>query len=257
MPMGGAADVVVTDGFSGNLVLKGIEAAVLALGRQVRTELAEAAADSDAGAGEKVAELVAAAVRRAAARFRPEARGGAVVLGVDGVAVVGQAVVTGGGGRLHRDGGGRRPGRPRAATAGCPRATDHHPSAARRSQRAGAGMRPRSFRLLRGSRRTLPAQVPAGRASHPRLSEDAAFAVIRDAIVAVLEVPATDVARETRLVEDLHADSLALVEIVELVEERLAEDWPGLVPESFRLQDAGLEELQTVGDAVTYAVTSL
>jgi acyl carrier protein len=91
----------------------------------------------------------------------------------------------------------------------------------------------------------------------PTISEDEAFAVIRDAITAVLDVPATGVTRETRLSEDLQADSLALVEIVELVEERLAEGWPGLLPSSFRLEDAGLEELQTVGDAVTYVVTSL
>jgi glycerol-3-phosphate acyltransferase PlsX len=72
-------DVVVTDGFSGNLLLKGVEAAVLALGRQVRNELADA---SDSGP-------LLAAFSRAAARFRPEHRGGAILLGVDGVAVVG------------------------------------------------------------------------------------------------------------------------------------------------------------------------
>jgi acyl carrier protein len=97
-----------------------------------------------------------------------------------------------------------------------------------------------------------PTDVP-----RPTISEDEAFAVIRDAITAVLDVPATGVTRETRLSEDLQADSLALVEIVELVEERLAEGWPGLLPASFRLEDAGLEELRTVGDAVTYVVTSL
>jgi acyl carrier protein len=93
--------------------------------------------------------------------------------------------------------------------------------------------------------------------SRPAITEQNAFVVIRDAIASVLDVPADGVTRETRLTEDLHADSLALVEIVELVEERLAEGWPGLVPAAFRLEDAGLEELQTVGDAVTYVVTSL
>ena len=102
---------------------------------------------------------------------------------------------------------------------------------------------------------SVPADLVDG--SHPAISQDEAFAVIRDAISAVLDVQPADVTRETRLAEDLHADSLALVEIVELVEERLAEGWPGLVPASFRLEDAGLEELRTVGDAVTYVVTSL
>ncbi len=117
----------------------------------------------------------------------------------------------------------------------------------------------RASQLLRsfaGARSGRPAPA-AGAAPRPVIAEQDAFAVIRDAIGAVLDVAATDVTRETRLAEDLHADSLALVEIVELVEERLAEGWPGLVPASFRLEDAGLEDLQTVGDAVTYVMTSL
>ena len=110
-----------------------------------------------------------------------------------------------------------------------------------------------SLRRGRESGRAAPvAPVPPGRPG-----EAEALAVIREAIVAVLEVPAETISRSTRLSEDLHADSLALVEIVELVEERLAAGWPGLVPATFRLEDAGLEELDTVGDAVTYVVTSL
>jgi glycerol-3-phosphate acyltransferase PlsX len=83
VPLGGPVDVVVTDGFSGNLLLKGVEAAVLAVGRQVRDELAGDPAAADA------VPAALAAVTRAAARFRPERRGGAILLGVDGVSVVG------------------------------------------------------------------------------------------------------------------------------------------------------------------------
>ena len=82
VPLGGLVDVVVTDGFSGNLLLKGVEAAVLALGRQVREELADTAETVDSGP-------LLTALQRAASRFRPEQRGGAILLGVDGVAVVG------------------------------------------------------------------------------------------------------------------------------------------------------------------------
>jgi acyl carrier protein len=114
---------------------------------------------------------------------------------------------------------------------------------------------PQVLRHLAAGRQPARSRQPP--ATTGRLGEQDAFRVIRDAIVAVLEVPAAGVTVDTRLVEDLHADSLALVEIVELVEEKLAEEWPGLVPASFRLEDAGLEELRTVGDAVTYAVTSL
>jgi glycerol-3-phosphate acyltransferase PlsX len=79
VPLGGSVDVVVTDGFSGNLLLKGVEAAVLALSRQVRQELADA---PESGS-------LLTALQRAGSRFRPEQRGGAILLGVDGVAVVG------------------------------------------------------------------------------------------------------------------------------------------------------------------------
>jgi acyl carrier protein len=117
----------------------------------------------------------------------------------------------------------------------------------------------RASQLLRGlaGARAGRARPGADIGPRPAITPDQAFTVIRDAIAAVLEVPAADISRDTRLHEDLHADSLALVEIVELVEERLADGWPGLVPASFRLADAGLEALQTVGDAVTYVVTSL
>ena len=117
----------------------------------------------------------------------------------------------------------------------------------------------RASHLLRSLAGGRSSQSPADPTTTPRptITNDEAFVVIRDAITAVLDAPATGVTRETRLAEDLHADSLALVEIVEVVEERLAEGWPGLIPASFRLEDAGLEGLETVGDAVSYVVTSL
>ena len=59
--------------------------------------------------------------------------------------------------------------------------------------------------------------------------------------------------RETRFREDLEADSLALVEIVEIVEETLA---PRARP-GFHLEDEDLDGLATVGDAVDYAVARL
>jgi phosphate acyltransferase len=68
--LGGSADVVVTDGFTGNVLIKGIEAT------------ADALAHALAAAGDDEA-----CVRLAS--FRPEAQGGTVLLGVDGVVVVG------------------------------------------------------------------------------------------------------------------------------------------------------------------------
>ena len=76
--------------------------------------------------------------------------------------------------------------------------------------------------------------------------------VVRDAIHLVLEVDATSVGRETRLVDDLHADSLALVEIVEIIEQQITTTSPG-----FHIEDADLDDIATVGEAVDYVMARL
>lgn len=64
--------------------------------------------------------------------------------------------------------------------------------------------------------------------------------VLRAAVVRVLEVDPSSVSESTRLVEDLEADSLAIVEIVEVLEEELG----------IAVDDAQLDDLQTLGDAL-------
>ena len=82
------------------------------------------------------------------------------------------------------------------------------------------------------------------------LDPDEVLAVVVGAVVTVLEVDPTGVRRATRFREDLDADSLALVEIVEIVEEALA---PRARP-GFHLDDEDLDGLTTVGEAVDLAV---
>ncbi len=86
-----------------------------------------------------------------------------------------------------------------------------------------------------------------------RPTEAEVFEVIRDAVVTVLEVPADSITAQTAFQADLHADSLALVEVVEIVEETLA----GRVRPGFHIDDAALDTLVTVGDAVRYALAQL
>ena len=76
VPNGGRADVVVTDGFTGNVLLKGLEGAA--------TLLTEVMAEVLVDAPELVPGL-----RNAMAELTPERLGGAVLLGVKGVVVVG------------------------------------------------------------------------------------------------------------------------------------------------------------------------
>ncbi len=91
--------------------------------------------------------------------------------------------------------------------------------------------------------------VPAG----PGPTRDEVLAVVRSAVVTVLEVDPALVSRSSAFVADLGADSLALVEIVEIVEEAMTlHARPG-----FRIEDEDLDGLATVGQAVDYVVARL
>ena len=79
------------------------------------------------------------------------------------------------------------------------------------------------------------------------------LAIVQQACATVLELDPQTVTLQTRFVEDLRADSLALVEIVEIVEEALAP----LAPAGFHIDDEDLDGLTTVGEAVDLAVAQL
>jgi acyl carrier protein len=86
-----------------------------------------------------------------------------------------------------------------------------------------------------------------------RLTPEDVLGVVRSAVATVLELDPGQVDRTTRFREDLHADSLALVEIVEIVEERLAPH----ARSGFHIEDEDLDGLTTVGEAVDHAVERL
>lgn len=77
VPCGGVADVVVTDGFTGNVLLKGLEGAARMLGEVLAARLRLEAPH--------LLPVVAAAT----AHLQPEVLGGGMLLGVRGVVVVG------------------------------------------------------------------------------------------------------------------------------------------------------------------------
>ena len=81
VPHGGRADVVVTDGFTGNVLAKGLEGAATMLA----SVLVESLADRP-----ELLPLLAAATDH----MSPEVLGGAVLLGVKGVVVVGHGAST-------------------------------------------------------------------------------------------------------------------------------------------------------------------
>ena len=78
------------------------------------------------------------------------------------------------------------------------------------------------------------------------------FELIRDQLADILEIEPGSITESSSFAEDLDADSLALIELVEGLEEELGERTVG-----FRIEDEDLEDLRTVRDAVDYVVAKL
>jgi acyl carrier protein len=75
------------------------------------------------------------------------------------------------------------------------------------------------------------------------------FRIIRERLADILEIEESRITLEASFTEDLSADSLALIELVEAIEQELEDRTEG-----FRIEDEDLAELRTVRDAVEYVV---
>jgi acyl carrier protein len=78
------------------------------------------------------------------------------------------------------------------------------------------------------------------------------FELIRDRLADILEIDAGTISEGQSFADDLQADSLALIELVEAIEEEVGERTVG-----FRIEDEDLEDLKTVRDAVDYVCARL
>ena len=74
--------------------------------------------------------------------------------------------------------------------------------------------------------------------------------LVRDRLAEILEIEPSSINEGDSFSDDLEADSLALIELVEAIEEELSERTVG-----FRIDDEDLEDLRTVRDAVDYIDT--
>jgi len=86
--------------------------------------------------------------------------------------------------------------------------------------------------------------VPADSAP---LERDEIFEIVRDRLADILEIEPSTIPEGQSFVDDLDADSLALIELVEALEEQLGDRIP-----EFRIEDEDLEDLKTVRDAIDY-----
>ena len=75
------------------------------------------------------------------------------------------------------------------------------------------------------------------------------FEIVRASLADILEIEPSTITEGQSFVDDLDADSLALIELVEALEEEFAERSVG-----FRIEDEDLEDLKTVRDAVDYVL---
>lgn len=71
--------------------------------------------------------------------------------------------------------------------------------------------------------------------------------LVRNQLAEILEIDASGITESSSFADDLNADSLALIELVEALEEELSDKVEG-----FRIDDEDLEDLRTVRDAVDY-----
>ncbi len=82
------------------------------------------------------------------------------------------------------------------------------------------------------------------------MDRQAVFELVRDRLADILEIEPSTISEGQSFADDLDADSLALIELVEAIEEELADRTVG-----FRIEDEDLEDLKTVRDAVDYVFT--
>jgi acyl carrier protein len=78
------------------------------------------------------------------------------------------------------------------------------------------------------------------------------FQVIRRQLAEILEIDESRIEESSSFVDDLDADSLALIELVEAIEAEYSKG-----DHQFRIEDEDLEDLRTMRDAVDYVASVL
>lgn len=84
------------------------------------------------------------------------------------------------------------------------------------------------------------------------LDRSKVFEIIRGHLADILEIDPSKISENSSFAEDLNADSLALIELVEAIEDEFSKG-----ANAFRIEDDELEDLKTMRDAVNYVVDKL
>ncbi len=88
--------------------------------------------------------------------------------------------------------------------------------------------------------------------SQTPMSREDVVTLVRDRLADILEVEPEEIKEGDSFADDLEADSLALIELVEALEEELSDRTVG-----FRIDDEDLQDLKAVRDAVDYVYSQV
>ena len=218
-----AADVVVTDGFTGNVALKTLEG-----GLQVLVGAILGVFDADDETRDAVRAGCCPYLLPLYETLDPDNTGGAMLLGVDGVCIISHGSSS----------AARRSSTPSGSAAEMVERTTSSAS-------SDADARPLALGVARLSvHRTAFTSAQAGSpvcsrhrpTDHPGvpvpaethveqgpIDRKAVFELIRDRLADILEIDPGDINEGDSFADDLEADSLALIELVEALEEELGE----------------------------------
>ena len=95
----------------------------------------------------------------------------------------------------------------------------------------------------------MPAETHVARGP---LGPEEVLRVLRERLAEILEIDEDRITLDSNFTEELGADSLALIELVEALEEELGERTVG-----FSIDDEDLGDLHTVREAVDYVMARL